>query len=179
MQMFLIFLAFLPFFSNAYKYYPLPAPYTEKCIVGLENHYDPSQTQIPWYTVDLDAAPIERWTKISKNLAPQIQEILNALKNLTDEFFGGKIFKWVDDHMKNWDAILPQPYQDEIKGISAATGIPLGEIVLYNLFYDLANFCTSIVAEDPMGNIFHARNMDFGEFMGWNIKTHEWKVTEA
>ncbi|CAF4518444.1 unnamed protein product, partial [Rotaria magnacalcarata] len=43
---------------------------------------------------------------------------------------------------------LPAPYGDEMKGISQATGVPLGEIVLYNIFYEIFTLCTSIVAED-------------------------------
>jgi len=38
--------------------------------------------------------------------------------------------------------------------------------------------CTSIVAEDPMGKLYHARNLDFGLFMGWNHTTHNWYLYE-
>lgn len=163
----------------AYKWYPLPYPYTEKCIVGIENQYPPDQVPLPWYIVNLDAPPTERWTEISRIHAAEIQGVMNALKNFTYPFFHGKFFQFVDDIMANWDHILGQPYKDELQGIATASGVPLGEIVLANLFYDLQNLCTSIVAEDPMGRLYHARNMDFGEFLGWNIKTHEWIVTEA
>lgn len=180
MQKFVIFALILPLFAKTYKNYPLPFPYTEKCIVGLENQYPPqNQPAIPWYVVDLDEAPIDRWTKIATLYAPKIQAVLNTLKNFSYQFFHGKLFKWIDDTLKNWDQIFPQPYQDELKGIAIASGIPLGEIVFANLFYDLKNFCTSIVAENEKGEIFHVRNMDFGEFFGWNISTHEWIMTEA
>ena len=106
---------------------------------------------------------------------------------------------------------MPHPYGDEIKGIAKATGLPLGlnefsqysvlpvfnstnfsgEVVLYNIFYEVFTVCTSIVAEDPsgmtlieflkivhfiklqmtfdllrLGKLYHARNLDFGLFMG-------------
>ena len=46
---------------------------------------------------------------------------------------------------------LPQPYADEIEGISELTGINLGEVLLYNVFYEVFTVCTSIVAQDPSG----------------------------
>ncbi len=61
---------------------------------------------------------------------------------------------------------LPAPFGDEIKGIANKTGIPLGEVVLYNIFYEVFTVCTSIVAQDTKGQLYHARNLDFGLFMG-------------
>ena len=79
---------------------------------------------------------------------------------------------------------LPAPYGDEMKGISNATGVPLGkidkgklineddsfsflgEIVLYNIFYEIFTMCTSIVAQDQNGKILHGRNLDFGLLLG-------------
>ena len=76
---------------------------------------------------------------------------------------------------------LPFPFGDEIKGIAKTSNIPLGmlsdlivlmlmpltgEIVLYNIFYEIFTVCTSIVARDENGKMFHARNLDFGLFMG-------------
>jgi len=61
---------------------------------------------------------------------------------------------------------LPAPYGDEMRGIANATGVPLGEIVLYNIFYEIFTMCTSIVAQDPNGKILHGRNLDFGLFLG-------------
>lgn len=65
---------------------------------------------------------------------------------------------------------LPKPYGDEIKGIAKATNLPLGDLVLYNIFYEIFTLCTSIVGEDAQGNMYHARNLDFGLFIGWDIK---------
>ena len=42
----------------------------------------------------------------------------------------------------------------------------LGDIVLYNIFYEVFTVCTSIVAHDDKGTMYHARNLDFGLFMG-------------
>lgn len=74
---------------------------------------------------------------------------------------------------------LPQPFGDEIRGIATVSGVPLGnktnlfssqyclllmyprsplllfkilgEVVLFNIFYEVFTVCTSIVAEDQKG----------------------------
>lgn len=39
---------------------------------------------------------------------------------------------------------------------------------LYNLFYEFFTVCTSILARDSRGQLLHARNLDFGIFLGYN-----------
>uniref|UniRef100_A0A8C6T3T3 Acid ceramidase n=1 Tax=Neogobius melanostomus TaxID=47308 RepID=A0A8C6T3T3_9GOBI len=70
------------------------------------------------------------------------------------------------------------PVQDEIKGIALDSGIPLGEIVLFNIFYEIFTVCTSVVAEDDKGNLVHGRNLDFGLFLGWNVTNKSWIVSD-
>ena len=73
---------------------------------------------------------------------------------------------------------LPANYVEEMKGIANASSIPLGEILLYNVFYEFNALCTSIVAEAPDGEIYHARNMDFGLLLGWDFGNDTWLLTE-
>ncbi|XP_028515242.1 acid ceramidase [Exaiptasia diaphana] len=74
---------------------------------------------------------------------------------------------------------LPSPYKEEIIGLSKASGIPVGEVVLYNIFYEVFTVCTSIVAENKKGKLYHARNLDFGLFVGWDNKTDTWGLSEV
>jgi len=158
---------------------PLPAPFTEHCIVGERNEYNVSAAgDVPWFTVDLDAPPYQRWQQVATAYKTQIKDLIGVIKNLSFAFFHGKLIQWIDTHMDKWDALLPQPYQDELKGIAAATGMPLGEVVLYNIFYEINAVCTSIVAQDNNNVLYHARNLDFGLFLGWNRETHDWAITE-
>ncbi|WAQ99175.1 ASAH1-like protein, partial [Mya arenaria] len=53
-----------------------------------------------------------------------------------------------------------------------------GEVTLYNIFYEIFTVCTSIVAQDSNGTLYHARNLDFGLFMGWDPKNRTWVITE-
>ena len=64
---------------------------------------------------------------------------------------------------------MPEPFGEELKGIAFDSGLPLGDIVLYNIFYEIFTVCTSIVGKDANGTTFHARNLDFGLFVGWDV----------
>ncbi|ETN77739.1 linear amide C-N hydrolase, choloylglycine hydrolase family protein, partial [Necator americanus] len=87
--------------------------------------------------------------------------------------------EWVDVLFGDLGEKLPQPYKDEIMSIAEDAGIPVGQIVVYNIFYEIFTVCTSIIAQDPDGHIVHARNLDFGLFLGWNADTHEWMISSA
>ena len=41
------------------------------------------------------------------------------------------------------DKFIPQPFADEMRGISETLGLPLGEIVMANLIYDVSAFNSS------------------------------------
>jgi len=157
----------------------LPFPFTEHCIVGEKSLYPPPKnTTVPTYVVDLDKEPSERWNEISKIYATQIKDLVQTVKVLITAFLGDKIIPIVDKYLGELDNKFPQPYADELRGIANVTGVPLGEIVLYNIFYEVFTVCTSIIAQDVENRLYHARNLDFGLFLGWNEKTHDWAVTE-
>lgn len=61
---------------------------------------------------------------------------------------------------------LPSPYREEIAGISLVSGLPVSEVTLYNIFYEVFTFCTSIIVQDSTGRLYHGRNLDFGLFLG-------------
>jgi len=171
-------IVFLSVFAST-KGANLPAPFTEHCIVGEKNLYPPPQnTTVPTYVLDLDKEPSERWNEIASLYAPQIRGLVQSVKDFVAAFTGEKILEIVEKFLGRLDKKMPQPYADEIRGIANVTGLPLGDIVLYNIFYEIFTVCTSIVAEDEQNRLYHARNLDFGLFLGWNEKTHDWMVTE-
>jgi acid ceramidase len=157
----------------------LPAPFTEHCIVGEKSLYPPpANTTVPTYVVDLDKEPKERWAEIANLYKSQITDLVQTVKDFISAFAGDKIVDFLVNYLSRLDDKLPQPYADELRGIANQTDVPLGEIVLYNIFYEIFTVCTSIVAEDEKNQLYHARNLDFGLFLGWNEKTHDWAVTE-
>ncbi|CAK7295455.1 Acid ceramidase [Vulpes lagopus] len=155
---------------------------------------------VPWYTINLDLPPYKRWHELMADKAPALKIIVNSLKDLVTAFVpSGKIMQIVDQKLSSplnntglhWEGPLihgffspgllgnlPGPFEEEMKGIAAVTGVPLGEILSFNVFYEFFTICTSIITEDKEGHLLHGRNMDFGVFLGWNINNNTWVVTE-
>ncbi|ESN94632.1 hypothetical protein HELRODRAFT_69189, partial [Helobdella robusta] len=133
------------------------------------------------YHIDLDLAPQNRWDDLAFHEGAKLKKILQVFKDVLLSFskYSANIISFVDNNLGQLVDTLPQPYRDELKGLANATNLPLGEVLLYNLFYEVFTVCTSILAEDDRGNLYHARNMDFGLFMGWDSQNSTWLMTEA
>lgn len=123
----------------------------------------------PEFTVDLGASPHDRW-------APIIEAFL-------DEHGYEYSWKPLHDFMIDvlprsvweltaplWDLVLasyPADQREEVKAMhrvfeSKGYGWTLGQLVMAQLFYEVEEGCTSIVAQNLNGSIFHARNLDYG-----------------
>ncbi|XP_037687134.1 acid ceramidase isoform X2 [Choloepus didactylus] len=155
-------------------------PWTEDC---RKSTYPPSgptyRGPVPWYTINLDLPPYKRWHELMTDKTPAIKLILNSMKDFVNAFVpSGKIMELVDRKLPGLLSHLPDPCGEEIEGIAAVTGIPLGEVIAFNIFYEFFTLCTSIVTEDKEGDLLHGRNMDFGIFLGWNINNNTWVITE-
>ncbi|PNJ76786.1 ASAH1 isoform 47, partial [Pongo abelii] len=160
--------------------FAVKAQWTEDC---RKSTYPPSgptyRGPVPWYTINLDLPPYKRWHELMVDKAPMLKVIVNSLKNMINTFVpSGKIVQVVDEKLPGLLGNFPGPFEEEMKGIAAVTDIPLGEIISFNIFYELFTICTSIVAEDKKGHLIHGRNMDFGVFLGWNINNDTWVITE-
>ncbi|XP_029188036.2 acid ceramidase-like [Acropora millepora] len=147
----------------------------QECVTDA---YPPEERKLGWEVVNLDLPADQRYNDLAEKRTPQILNLLRFVKNFTSFILHGKLFNFVDKDLGPLADTLPAPYGDEIKGLSKATGIPLGEVVLYNIFYEIFTVCTSIVAEDKTGNIFQARNLDFGLFLGWDVQNNTWMISE-
>lgn len=159
-------------------YVPLPDRFADHCVLDDgENLYQPeNQYEVPWFNVDLDADPYTRFHEIASIYKDNIRDLLDAIKALLTPFLPDAL-TIVDDFFGGMAENLASPYRDEIRGIADTTGIPVGEIVMYNIFYEIFTVCTSIIAQNDTGHLFHARNLDFGLFLGWNATTHEWAIS--
>lgn len=122
----------------------------------------------------MDLPASERWKEA---VEPVKEDVVALIKTITDNV-NKYVLVGIDVAFDYLLATLPEPYQGEIKGIAKVLGIPEGQVALYNIFYELFTVCTSIVEEDPQGNLFHARNLDFGLFLGWDNKNDTWLMTE-
>ncbi|XP_053475546.1 acid ceramidase [Ictalurus furcatus] len=155
-------------------------PYTEECRTGMYPPNGPTfKGDVAWYTVNLDLPPSKRWTEIITDKKTDLISMAQAIRDLEDDFVpSGRLAELVDKVLPLMIDTLPYPFNEEMKGIAAASGLPLGDVILFNIFYEVFTVCTSLVAEDPDGNLIHARNMDFGLFMGWDMKNRSWVITE-
>lgn len=134
------------------------------------------------YRVDLDAPPAERWLHITQDYAKYGPGIMAYLESYIPKEFVPIIEKIAADI----DTYFPQPFADELKGVAKGYGLKLGDAVIVNLIYQLEGIgvncsarnntgpcpsmemkkrgpglCTSIVAEDENGMMFHGRNLDW------------------
>lgn len=99
----------------------------------------------------------------------QIIILIENMKNNSDLIFGHSLFWLVDNVLPLLTKTLPSEYREELIGISEDTGVGLGEITLFNVFYEFFSACTSIVAQSQNGVLYHGRNLDFGLFLGYYI----------
>ncbi|CAL1548651.1 unnamed protein product [Lymnaea stagnalis] len=140
---------------------------------------DPA-TKVSTYVINLDLPPEKRWAELGAAKSAEIKYLIAGFKEfITDWGKAGQVLiDFVDSKGGDLDGTLPYPFAGEIKGFADAIGLNLGEMLLYNLFYEFFTVCTSIVAEDPNGLLYHVRNLDFGLFIGWDTQNRTWAITE-
>ncbi|XP_004472632.1 N-acylethanolamine-hydrolyzing acid amidase [Dasypus novemcinctus] len=113
----------------------------------------------PRFNVSLDAAPRLRWQPVLRHYDPLF------LRAAVAQIIGEKVPRWVHPLIAKvvgqLEYFLPQPFTEEIRGICAALGLDLTDGLLVNLAYESTAFCTSIVAQDSKGHIYHGRNLDY------------------
>ncbi len=109
----------------------------------------------------------DRWTAAVTPKAAQIESMIDSVIAMLPEKFQKEIIPIIDANITRFLAAIPSDYAGELRGIAAATKVDIGKIFLFNIAYELEGMCTSIVAQDSNGNVFHARNLDFGLFLGW------------
>eukprot|EP01059_Diplonema_ambulator_P036903 TRINITY_DN949_c0_g1_i1.p1 TRINITY_DN949_c0_g1~~TRINITY_DN949_c0_g1_i1.p1 ORF type:complete len:416 (+),score=177.06 TRINITY_DN949_c0_g1_i1:42-1289(+) len=141
------------------------------------------------YTVNLDLPPQERWNDIVTEFKAGINTLLMVFLNHSVGGPTTPIGHFVE-RVLNADSLrmlekLPHEYAEEIRGIAKAADLDIGYAILFQLAYELEGLCTSIVAQDANGMIWHGRNLDFGLFSGYNWTEEDggfpgaWELTEA
>lgn len=144
-----------------------------------ESAYPPDNKDlIPLYVVNLDLSPLQRWAPLIIDKRHMLHKLVDDVKELLESLAGEKIFTTLMKNLDSLAATLPYPYYEEIVGIAGYSNLPPSVITLYNVFYEVFTLCTSILAQDPDGNIVHGRNLDTGVFLGWDKKNKTWKVAE-
>ncbi|XP_007947248.1 N-acylethanolamine-hydrolyzing acid amidase [Orycteropus afer afer] len=113
----------------------------------------------PRFNVTLDAAPELRWLPVLRHYD------LDFLRSAVVRVIGDRVPKWVHTLigkvMGKLEWLLPQPFTSEIRGMCDVLNLSLADCLLVNLAYESSAFCTSIVAQDSRGHIYHGRNLDY------------------
>jgi len=144
----------------------------EKCRV--DTYPPPETTKLGWVKVDLNVDPSLRWKEAILPVKQEIKDLIGVITGYVNKY----VLTAADVAFGIVGNTLPEPYRSEMKGVADVLEMPFGEIVLYNIFYEIFTVCTSIVAEDPSGKLYHGRNLDFGLFLGWDDKNDTWILTE-
>jgi len=109
------------------------------------------------FSIDLDLDPIDRWSDIIPNFAQPMSEFNDAIRSQIPQAYidvAEIVATQLDKH-------IPQPYHDELYSIARAISMPLADIVLINLVYELRTYCTSLLVRTLNNTIIHGRNLDF------------------
>ncbi|XDV14785.1 hypothetical protein PO909_014974 [Leuciscus waleckii] len=135
---------------------------------------------VSWYTVDLDLPPSKRWTDVITDKKKDMASMIQAIRDLADAFVpSGKLIQLVDKELPLMVNTLPYPFNEELRGIASVSGVPLGEVVLFNIFYEVFTVCTSLVAEDvnvlPRFMRIGSKKLDKNS---WDLKNRSWIITE-
>ncbi|XP_070613003.1 N-acylethanolamine-hydrolyzing acid amidase [Erythrolamprus reginae] len=117
------------------------------------------------FNVSLDSPPECRWGPVGRHFDPAFMRAL--MGHIVDSVIPKWVHAIIRPITEEIEAYIPQPYEGEIRGLAKMFGVNVGDAVLLNLAYEFTAFCTSIVAQDKQGNIYHGRNMDyaFGDYL--------------
>jgi acid ceramidase len=112
----------------------------------------------------------DRWTELAMLQKYNMKAMIEGFIEHFEVGPWGKVPEILANINANADTILDRmPYGEEIRGIAAASDLDLAELILFNLGYEIMGACTSVVAQDSSGNLYHGRNLDFGLFLGHNL----------
>ncbi|XP_040014414.1 N-acylethanolamine-hydrolyzing acid amidase-like [Xiphias gladius] len=113
----------------------------------------------PTVNVSLDEDPEVRWMPLLKVFDADF------LKKAGAEVIDTTVPKWVHQAVAPivvaLEKYVPQPYAGEIRGMASNFGGSLSDIIILNFAYEISAFCTSIVAQDKNGHVYHGRNLDY------------------
>ena len=112
---------------------------------------------MPKFSIDLDLDPLDRWTSLIPSFAEPMRQFNDEIRSFIPQAYidvAELIAAQLDKH-------IAQPYHDEFYSIARAIDMPLADIVLINLVYELRTYCTSVLVRTSNNTILHGRNLDF------------------
>ena len=114
--------------------------------------------QAPIYILNTSLPVSEYYAPVCKD---KKQDALTAFSVMLDMIPTALQPAFEDIAMTFWRNDITEPYKSEIEYFSECSGLTIKDLITVNLVYDLIAMCTSIVAADSNGKVYHARNFDF------------------
>ncbi|KAM4582797.1 N-acylethanolamine-hydrolyzing acid amidase-like [Fundulus diaphanus] len=113
----------------------------------------------PTVVINLDLDPELRWLPLKTVFD------VDYLSRAAAQIIESIVPKWVHHAMTpvvaSLEKYVPLPYAGEIRGLASVLGGNLSDAIILNFAYEFSAFCTSIVAQDKNGNVYHGRNLDY------------------
>lgn len=132
------------------------------------------------FTIDLDLPAEQRWIEVGTIMGDQMRNNMNVMMNAWSWIPGAHtVIDFIIDKVGKLSDGIDPDYVAEMSGMATASGFDFSEILMFNILYELSVACTSILAQDKDGNVYHGRNADFGLMGGINKDTLTWALTES
>ena len=124
---------------------------------------NPHDSLAPKHTINLDLPPYERFQELGVIYADKWPVLLKQIGTFMNTSEAGMRMSYI--YSASMFNQLNQPYRDELLGFAVAANRTIGEVIVFNFFFDIFShkhndWCTSIVAEEQSGGIIHDRNFD-------------------
>ncbi|XP_038859439.1 N-acylethanolamine-hydrolyzing acid amidase-like [Salvelinus namaycush] len=123
-------------------------------VVSCESDFAPAVVN-----VSLDDPPEVRWASLSKVF--DVDYLVKAAAEVIDATIPKWVHHAVTPIVEALEKYVPPPYAGEIRGMASYFRGNLSDIILLNFAYEISAFCTSIVAQDTSGRLYHGRNLDY------------------
>ena len=120
----------------------------------MDGHLEP---QLPRYTIDLSAPPIERYQHVAAEFLPHMATVTA----LFDEVIPRPIFQRLAKLLLR--RLYSHEETEELRGIHLVTGVGMHLLVAFNVLLDLLMGCTSGgMRLSPADTMLHFRTLDWG-----------------
>ncbi|RHZ64489.1 hypothetical protein CDV55_102490 [Aspergillus turcosus] len=123
----------------------------------------------PIYRIDLSRPPAERYIEVAKKYRNELISLTTLFDSLVESVAPNISLQWVRRVARLFlRRVYSSEETEEIRGISAATGIEMYLIVSLNVFLDVLMGCTSGAArsqdkdKDTTPRMLHFRTLDWG-----------------
>ena len=132
--------------------------FTQRTINSSSSNKDHS---IETFEINLDLPPQERWIEVVTVYKTEILDIVDWILDHVVHPYERRPLEVAFDEIEHY---FPNNLQirEEMEGVATLLGVSPGIILFLNLFYEMTNSCTSVVANDGIGGIWHGRNLDYG-----------------